>query len=79
VTLGQDIGMKEVLVYSECGLVGRFGYWSMAARDIHRWVEDTWGPVLGYLSEVFILIKGWFCFLFKSLEDAEEVLKRVWV
>jgi len=28
---------------------------------------------------VFILTKGWFCFIFKSSEDAEEVLKRVWV
>jgi hypothetical protein len=35
VTLGRGIGMKEVGMYSLWGLVGRFGYWAMAARDIH--------------------------------------------
>jgi len=58
VTLGRGIGMQEVGMYSLCGLVGIFGYWAMAARDIQMWVADTWGSILGYLPEVFILTKG---------------------
>jgi hypothetical protein len=61
------------------GLVGRFSYRDMGAREIHSWVEDTWYPALGYIPDVFILIKGWYCFVFKSLEDAEQIHKQVWL
>jgi hypothetical protein len=77
--LVRDIGMEEVGSYYLRGLVGRFGYGAMAARDIHEWAEDNWGSVLGYSSEIYVLIKGWYCFLFKSAEDVELVLNRVWV
>jgi hypothetical protein len=74
VTLGRDVGMQEVGMISARGLVGRFGYRALGAREIHRWVEVTWNPMLGYLPEVFILTRGWFCFIFKSLEDVENIL-----
>jgi hypothetical protein len=61
-TLGRDVGMKEVGLYSQWGLVGKFGYWAMGIREIHRWVEETWSPMLGYSPVVFIPTKGWFCF-----------------
>jgi hypothetical protein len=51
----------------------------MATREIHSWVVVTWGPVLEYLPEVFIMSKGWYCFLFQSPEDAEEILNKAWV
>jgi hypothetical protein len=71
--------MEEVGNYALRGLVGRFGYWAMGEKDIHAWVEVNWGPLLGYLPETFILMKGWLCFLFKNTEDAELVLRKVWV
>jgi hypothetical protein len=33
------------------------------------------GSYIGYLSVVYILTRGWFCFVFKKSEDAELVLK----
>jgi hypothetical protein len=62
--LSRYIGMSEASEYSLRGLVGRFGYRSMVARDIHRWIADCWGLVLGYLPEAFILPRQWYCFLF---------------
>jgi hypothetical protein len=78
-TLGRDIGLMEAEKYTCRGLVGRFGYKSMVAKEIHRWVSDCWGPVLGYSPDAYILCKGWYCFMFKSLEDADQILNSVWI
>lgn len=40
-TLGRDIGMEEAGCLSVRGLVGRFGYGALGARDIHDWVEES--------------------------------------
>jgi hypothetical protein len=66
VTLGRDIGMEVVSIYSLRGLVGKFSYWALGAKDVHAWVEVSWGKMLGYVSETYIMLKGWFCFIFKS-------------
>jgi hypothetical protein len=52
-TLDRDIGMNEVEALSARGLVGRFGYRAMAARDINVWVDENWGPVVGYIRRRF--------------------------
>ena len=41
VTLGRDIGMKVVGIFSLRGLVERFGYWALGAKDVHAWVEGN--------------------------------------
>jgi hypothetical protein len=41
VTLGRDMGMEEAGCLSVRGLVGRFGYGALGARDIHDWVEES--------------------------------------
>jgi hypothetical protein len=64
---------------AERGLVGRFGYGALGARDISVWMEENWSPILGYVLEVFVLIKGWYCFLFKDGGDAELILQSKWV
>jgi hypothetical protein len=79
VTLGRNIGMEAAGCFFVRGLVGRFGYGALGARDIHEWVEDSWLPVLGYSSKVYVIIKGFFFFLFKSAMDAELILQRNWV
>ena len=38
VTLGRDMGMEAAGCLSVRGLVGRFGYGALGARDIHDWV-----------------------------------------
>jgi hypothetical protein len=78
-TLGRDLGMKEAGHYSLRGLVGKFGYKAMEAKEIHNWVSECWGPVLSYIPEAYIFSKGWFCFLFQSPEDAEQILNKVWI
>jgi hypothetical protein len=77
VTLGRYLGMEAVGIFSLRGLVGRFGYWALGVKDVHNWVEGNWGPLLGYSSETFILMKGWFCFFFRNSEDAEKMLQKV--
>jgi len=75
VTLGRDVGMQEISMLSTRGLVGRFGYRALGALEIHNWVEVTWYPVLGYLHDVFILTRGWLCFVFKTLNDMGLILQ----
>jgi hypothetical protein len=41
VTLGRDMGMEEASCLSVRGLVGRFGYGALGARDIQDWVEES--------------------------------------
>ena len=41
VTLGRDMGMEVVGSLSVRGLVGRFGYGALGARDIQDWVEES--------------------------------------
>jgi hypothetical protein len=35
--------------------------------------------MLGYLSKIFVLIKGWLCFLFKSAVVVESILQKTWL
>jgi hypothetical protein len=71
-TLGRDVGLREVSQLSLHALVGRFNYWSLAAKDILQWVEEVWKPLFGYTPVVYTLVKGWFCFCLKSSEDATD-------
>jgi hypothetical protein len=43
------------------------------------WVEQAWGPLLGYTPEVLFLTKGWFGIICNSPEDASLLLARRWV
>ena len=74
--LGDDIGLDSVTTMSLAALVGKFGYWSCSSRDIATFVQEQWYPLLLYMPEVFKLSRGWYCFLFKSLEDSESILSR---
>jgi hypothetical protein len=71
--------MDVVSILSLRGLVGKFSYWAMGEKDIHAWVEANLGVLLGYVPETFILLKGWFCFIFRNSEDVERVLQKVWL
>jgi hypothetical protein len=51
----------------------------MLTKDIFRWVEETWKPMLGYIPEVIVLVRGWYCFRFKEVVDVEMILERVWL
>ena len=48
VTPGRNIGMKEIRLLVAHGMMGRFSYRALGAREILSWVEDTWHQVLDY-------------------------------
>ena len=77
--LGDDIGLDAVTRMSLAALVGKFSYWSCSSNDIESFVKEQWFPVLTYMPEVYILSRGWYCFLFKSLEDTEAILSKIWI
>jgi len=76
VTLRKDINMEVVNKFSLRGLVDKCSYWAMGAKDVHAWFKVSWGKLLGYVLETYVLMKGWFCFIFKSSADAERVLQQ---
>jgi hypothetical protein len=51
----------------------------MGEKEIHGWVEDNMGAFLGYDPETFILINGWFCFVFRNSKDVDRVLQKIWL
>jgi hypothetical protein len=40
--------MKEISLLVAHGLIGRFSYRALGAREILSWVEDTWHQFLDY-------------------------------
>jgi hypothetical protein len=72
------VGLQEVSSLSLCALVGRFSYWVLLKKDIFWWVEENWKSLLGYIPEVLVLVRGWYCFQFREVDDVENILDRVW-
>jgi hypothetical protein len=77
--LGSDIGLEGTCSLALCALVGRISYRTLCKTSVPAWVATTWTPLLGYSPEVIFLSKGWFRFLFNSLEDTPWVLEKPWV
>jgi hypothetical protein len=77
--LGSDVGLEETCRLALCGLVGRLSYSYLANSPMSDWITKNWVPVLGYAPELLCLTKGWMGFICKSLEDADILLKKLWV
>jgi len=77
--LGGEIGLEETCSLALCALVGRLSYRVRSGPFLEDWVHLTWALLLGYTPEVVTLTRGWFFFLFKTLEDSEKVLSRNWI
>jgi hypothetical protein len=77
--LGSNIGLEETCRLALCGLVGRLSYNNLCKVSLLVWVEKTWVPLLGYVPEILYLTKGWFGFIFKSLDNLSQLLGNRWV
>ena len=66
------------MLTNELTLVGRFGGRKISAEDIHRWVTDSWLPLISHYPKVFIRPSGWLAFKFHKGEDLDIILKGFW-
>jgi hypothetical protein len=77
--LGMDIGLEYSCSLTMCALVGRMTYRHYCKRSVVEWMKASWEPIMGYSVELLMLPRGWFSFVFKSLEDSTRILERFWV
>jgi hypothetical protein len=76
--LGDDLGLEEATTLALNALVERFSYHRRCTTPLFTWVKTHWLPILGYVPEVFYLLRGWFGFKFISPVDAAKILDRLW-
>jgi len=74
--LGMDIRLVESCSLALCPLVGRLSYHHFCNRFVLVWMKDTWEPILGYSLVLLHLPRGWFEFIFNSLEDSTRILEK---
>jgi hypothetical protein len=77
--MGSYVGLAETCRLVLCGLVGRLSYMYLCKVSLSDWVEHTWRPRLGYVSEIVFLTKGWFGFICNMLKDSTQLLTHRWV
>jgi hypothetical protein len=77
--LGGDVVLEDACKLAMCSLVGRFTYREMGRLGLTIWMTKTWKPLLGYTLEMVTLIRGWFCFIFRTLEYSIKKLQETWI
>lgn len=59
VVCGQDL-VDNIGFYQHCALVCRFfGFWPLLL-NLHRWVSDSWKPLVAHNIDLFRCAKGFF-------------------
>ena len=76
--MGEDVPINEIVLTNALTLVGRFGGRKISADVIHRWVANTWLPLVSLCPKIFILPRGWLVFKFQNGEDLDIILKGFW-
>jgi hypothetical protein len=59
-------------------LVGIFVGKNVGEKELHRWMEQQWKPLLGYVPDAHVLSKGWYAFILESSDHCKELLKENW-
>ncbi|XP_057815843.2 uncharacterized protein LOC131029395 [Cryptomeria japonica] len=73
----QDV-IDNIGFYQLCGLVCRFiGLWP-SLPDLHRWVSNSYKPLVAGCIELFPYAKGFFIASFASLDDHALALGKLW-
>lgn len=78
-TVGRNVNMDMVE-----GLVVRFlifhlEYISLSHIEFLEWIHAQWKPLVGYCPKLIILVNGWYCFHFLSVEDSAFILTTTWI
>jgi hypothetical protein len=76
--MGLMLGWRKVCNLSLCALVGRLSYFSLCKCSLSVWITSAWSPLLGYILEVIYISHGWFGFLFRTSEDTQKILEKLW-
>lgn len=66
----EEVGLEGVVGLSLKAMVGKFSYKAMNSHDIAVWDSTVWAPLIGYMSTISILPKGWYGFVFRKEEHA---------
>ena len=75
--LGEEVEIQQVIKMSKVTLVGRVNGRAFAIGTISNWMKEEWG-FLGYVPEVAELNRRWFAFTFRTEEQAQSILRRIW-
>ena len=78
--LSNDIGLEYVKELLKQGLIGKFKHHLHKSSSVLAWCEKVgWKTLLGYMHVVHVLLKGWVCLGFPTLEDLEKILGKSWI
>lgn len=73
--LGNDLGMENVELMSESTIVGKFMNIQVCLSSLKEWCNNSgWNKFLGYSTLLYVLLKGWVCFVFSLSSDVSKVL-----
>jgi hypothetical protein len=56
--VGDDLDVVDIANFQGKLLVGTFIGKTPGPQDLLSWLEKTWSPILGYVSEAHVLPKG---------------------
>jgi hypothetical protein len=70
--------MDRVLDLSERAVVGRVRGKKLGMDYLKSWVNNFWLPEISKMPHIRLLTRGWFSFVFSSMDDVDWVLKKVW-
>ena len=76
-TIGEDVGLNEIVLTNAMTLVGQFRGRKYNSEGLNFWAAEAWKDVISRLPMVFLFLRGWIAFKFFSEEDAAMVLAGV--
>lgn len=67
--VGKYIAMSEILPLHGKDLVGHFYDKFIKDSSLAWWLEGSWKLLFDYVSNFYVLVRGWLYFVFKSEQD----------
>jgi hypothetical protein len=73
--VNEDIAIEESTHLEGKLLIERFTRKFLGFSTLLSWIDQEWTPLLGYLPEIYILSRGWACFMLKDEKDCAVLLQ----
>jgi len=75
---GVDIDMERVVDFSEMAVVGQVRGKKLGMDFLKEWITKNWLKDIAKMPLIRLLTRGWFSFIFSSIEYFKWVLLKVW-
>jgi len=72
---GYDVLRNRVSSLQKRALIGKWIFSESSKFDMKKWAKKVWEPLLGYSTNVSILMNAWFSIHFLHMDDADKILK----